>query len=397
MRVAITTTDNREQFKKYDLEAPWLSSPIEVLLQPFQAAGIEVHIVSCARRRMRSPERLGPKIFFHSLYVPKWGWLRTGYQGCIRATRKKLREIQPDVVHGQGTEHDCALNAVFSGFPNVVTIHGNMAEQARLFRPPVGSYGWLTARLETFALKRTLGVFCNSLYTEQLVKPRARRVWRVANALREPFFSPPSAPQQPVRCTLLNVGYPGPRKRQLELLDVVNELRLQGLSFEFQFVGDIQPTHPYGVTLLERVKPLEKEGLVRCLGVKTANELVRMFDAAAAMVHFPMEESFGLVVAEALARDLKLFGSHLGGIADIAGGVPGVELFAVNDWRGLTSAIAAWIRVGFPRAQGAAQLMRARYHPEVVAKRHLEIYQEVLRGSDKARGPSRSHSTQSKA
>jgi glycosyltransferase involved in cell wall biosynthesis len=96
------------------------------------------------------------------------------------------------------------------------------------------------------------------------------------------------------------------------------------------------------------------------------------------MVHFPMEESFGLVVAEALARDLKLFGSRVGGIGDIAAGLPGAELFAVDDWRGLTAAIAGWIRSGFPRAQGAAQVMRARYHPEVIAKRHLEIYREVL-------------------
>ena len=48
---------------------------------------------------------------------PKIGWLRTLYQGCVRATRRKLREIQPDIVHGQGTERDCAIGAVLSGFP----------------------------------------------------------------------------------------------------------------------------------------------------------------------------------------------------------------------------------------------------------------------------------------
>jgi hypothetical protein len=54
--------------------------------------------------------------------------------GCIRATRRRLRTLQPDLVHGQGTERDCALSAIFSGFPNVVTIHGNMAELARTHR-----------------------------------------------------------------------------------------------------------------------------------------------------------------------------------------------------------------------------------------------------------------------
>jgi len=58
--------------------------------------------------------------------------------------------------------------------------------------------------------------------------------------------------------------------------------------------------------------------------------------------------------------------------------VPGAELFAGNDWAGLTDAIARWIEQGHPKADGAAALMRQRYHPEVVAQRHLEIYHEVL-------------------
>ena len=69
--------------------------------------------------------------------VPKIGWMRTLFQGCVRATRKKIREIQPDIVHGQGTEADCAMSAVFSGFPNVLTLHGNMRAVARANQVPL--------------------------------------------------------------------------------------------------------------------------------------------------------------------------------------------------------------------------------------------------------------------
>ena len=96
------------------------------------------------------------------------------------------------------------------------------------------------------------------------------------------------------------------------------------------------------------------------------------------MVHFPTEEAFGNVVVESLARDLKFFGSRLGGIVDIAAGVPGAELFERDDWTGLADAIQRWIEAGCPRPQGAAALMRERYHPVVIARRHLEIYREVL-------------------
>jgi glycosyltransferase involved in cell wall biosynthesis len=379
IKVAFLTTDNRDMQRDYGTPVPHFGTAPEALLEGFkQRPELEVHVVSCARVRMTSPQKLAPNIFYHSLFVPKIGWMRTGFQGCIRAVRKKLREIRPDLVHGHGTEHDCALSAVFSGFPNVITIHGNMAELARLFQERVGSYLWLAGRLETLALKRTLGVLCNSAYTEQLVRPRTRRVWRVAHALRQEFFAPAPVPTRHNRCRLVNLGLIAPRKRQLELLKVAHELAQQGLAFEFLFVGNITPNHPYGNAFQESLKPLEKQGCARWIGTKTSLELVELFDAASGMVHFSPAESFGLAVAEGLARDLKLFAARVGGVVDIAEGVPGAELFHGEDWSGLTRALAHWIQSGFPRAHGAGQVMRTRYHPEVIVRRHLEVYQEVL-------------------
>jgi len=379
MKIALLTTDNREHYKDYENREPFFGTAPEALLQGFaQLPELEVHVVSCARAIMHSPKQVAANVFFHSLHVPKIGWMRSGYQGCIRAVRTKLKALQPDIVHGQGTEQDCAISAIFSGFPNVVTIHGNMAELARLFPQRIGSFGWLAARLENFTLKRTAGVFCNSAYTEQLVKPRTPRTWRVPNPIREQFFVPPARPTPSGKCRLLNVGVVCQRKRQIELLDVARALREQGLDFEFQFIGTANPMDPYAAAFLEKIRPMEKEGFAHYVGLKKTRELIEAFDAASALVHFPLEEAFGLVAAEGLARSLKFFGARLGGLIDIADGVPETELFAADDWRGLTLAIASWIRRGFPRAPGATQSMRARYHPSTIARRHVEIYQEVL-------------------
>ena len=104
MKVAILTTDNREHYKDYETQEPSFGTAPEALMQGFALTPeAEVHVVSCVRRKVKSPAKLAPNIFFHSLYVPKIGWMRTGYQGCIRAVRKKLTDLQPDIVHGQGT------------------------------------------------------------------------------------------------------------------------------------------------------------------------------------------------------------------------------------------------------------------------------------------------------
>jgi glycosyltransferase involved in cell wall biosynthesis len=380
MKIAILTADNREHFRDYGNPVPHFGTAPEALLQGFaKIGGAEIHVISCVRHPVASPEKIADNIWYHALHVTKIGWLRTGYQGCIRATRKKLQEIRPDIVHGQGTEHNNALGAIFSGFPNVVTIHGNMAELARLFQARIGNYFWLTARLENFTLGRTAGVFCNSAYTEGLVRPRAKKVWRVPNALRRDFFD--TVPEMPdrSRCILLNIGVITERKRQLELLEVAQSLHRQGLKFEFNFIGHLNPSDPYAAAFLERIKPLETAGCARYLGAFATPELIRRLDTAGALIHFPSEEAFGLVVAEALARGLKFFGARLGGVVDIAGAVAGAELFDLEDWNGLTGAVAGWIRQNHPLLPAAALLMRQRYAPEVIAQRHLEIYREVLK------------------
>jgi glycosyltransferase involved in cell wall biosynthesis len=379
IKCAFITTDARGQVGGQDHPEPIFGTAPSALLGGFAGCpDVEIHVVSCTQEVVRSPEKLAGNIFFHSLHVPKTGWMRTLYQGCIRATRKKIREINPDLVHGHGTERDCAISAALSGYPNVVTIHGNMAQIGRLNRANIGSYHWLAARLENFALRRTLGVLCNSTYTEGLVRPRARKTWLVPHALRLEYLDPPPDPgaRPPV---LLNVGNITPRKRQLELLDLAEKLHRRGLKFELRFVGFISSVaDSYTRAFLERIKPMEAAGCVRFLESLPDDELLRCYNSAAGMVHFPTEEAFGNVVVESLGRDLKFFGSRVGGIVDIAADAPGAELFEQDDWTGLADAIERWIKEGCPRPQGAAALIRERYHPAVIARRHLEIYREVL-------------------
>jgi glycosyltransferase involved in cell wall biosynthesis len=380
MKLALISTDDRELFKRYGSEQPIVPTAPTALLEGLaQQPDLEVHYLSCLQQPVRSPEKLADNVWFHTLHVPKIGWMRTLYQGCIRAVRRRLREIQPDIVHGQGAERECAISAALSGFPNVVTIHGNMKAVAEFYRSPIGSFHWLASRLETFALRRTDGVFCNSAYTERVVAPRTRRLWRVANPVRAAFFDRPPHSSRESRPVLLNVGVLLAHKRQTEILAVARKLWRRGLRFEIQFAGAVHPNVAYDANFLRQLQEAEAAGYARQLGVLPMDELIRAMDAASALVHFPTEESFGLVVAESLARNLKLFAAAVGGVVDIAAGVEGAELLPMNDWTALENSIAKWIEAGCPRPAQAAAIMRERYHPAIIARRHVEIYREVLR------------------
>lgn len=382
MRVAILTSDGREVMGWQDRVMPSLGTAPEALLQGFAGMkDLEVHVISCTQQPMKSAEKLAENIFYHGVVVPRIGWMKTFYLGCIRAVRKKLREIKPDIVHGQGTELDCAISAVFSGFPNVVTIHGNMVQMARMAGGRARFFLRISARLENIALSRTRGVFCNSAFTEALVKPRTPKVWFVPNPVRKKFFELSISNHHRRPQVLLNVGSISAHKRQVELVELAERLHRQGVKCRFEFAGKISANDPYGVAFLKRIELAKERGYAAYRGFMERDDLIEAYDSVSGLVHVAAAESFGLVVAEGLSRNLKFFGSRVGGVPDIAENVDGAELFPENDWVGLGQAIGSWVKKGCPQPRNAAAAMRARYHPERIARRHLEVYEEVLRTS----------------
>lgn len=384
MRVAFLTTDGREILKKYEWPKPDFGTAPAALLEGLSALPeeVEIHVVSCLQKPAPFPEKIGPNIWFHGLVVPKIGWLRTGYQGCIRAARRTVRELKPDIVHGQGTERDCAVSAVLTGFPNVLTVHGCMNAIAALHHSRPGSFHWLQARVENFTLPRTQGIICISDYVKNLVSRHGTKTWLLPNALQKMFFDFPRAATEPLKKPLLiNVGVISERKRQIQLLHLLEELRGEGLDFDALFVGVSSPL-AYST---EFDAALEKAGRTHG-GFQHLQRLddasfCQLYDRASAMIHFSNEESFGLTFAEAIARGLYLFASDVGAIRDIAHGVERVQIFDPAGWDELKSSVRQWLVSGAwrqPRPASPPQEFTDRYHPVCVARKHLEIYRSVI-------------------
>jgi glycosyltransferase involved in cell wall biosynthesis len=384
IRVALLTTDSREHFKDYANPGPYFGTAPEALIEGFKMlpGKIEVHVISCLQQQpISSPSKLAENIRYHCLVVPKMGWMRTGYQGCIRAVRRRLREIQPCIVHGQGTERDCGISAALSGFPSVITVHGVMSAIHALSGSRRLDYYWIASRLESFALRQTSSVITISPYVNKLVKPLTAKTWFVPNALQLFFLEiPPSQHLPNAMPTLVNVGVVSPRKRQLELLERLSFLR-EKAGFNFTFIGKLSP----GSTYSERFRHLLESVNNRFGGFAhqeflSQNEFLNFYDSSDAMVHFSNEESFGLTFAEALARNLPLFASDVGAIRQIAEGIPLCRIFAPDDFSSLMQSLEDWInndKWKEPRPPTPNQLIAARYHPRVIAEQHLEVYQEI--------------------
>ncbi len=379
IRVAMIVGDEREVLGQWERTDPYFGpAPAALIAGLAGLEELELHILCCTRHSLPAPEKIALNIFYHSIRVPRWGYLKTFYLPAILAIRRTLKSLRPEAVHGQGTEREYALAAAYSGFPSAVTIHGNMRAIARHFRARPLSFHWLTARLETIALRKATGVICNSAYTEEQVRPLARKTWRVPNALASEFFQPPTA-ERSTEPVLLNVGHLAVHKNQLELLELASRLHERGLRFRLDFIGGIHAKSDYGRRFLAALAPAERAGWARHLGVLSRAELITHLDSAHALVHVATEESFGLAVAEALARNLRLFAFRTGGIADIAAKLDDTTLITPLDWQALATSLESWLRAGHPPAINTAQTMHQRYSQATIAAAHMEIYRELSR------------------
>ena len=374
MKIALLTTDNRENFREYEKERPLFGTAPEALLQGFaKLPEVEVHVVSCTQRPMKSSATLAENIFFHSLHVPKIGWLRTGYQGCIRAVRRKLREIRPDIVHGHGTERDCCVSAIFSGFPNVLTIHGNMRLVARGNHARPFSHAWLAARLEAFSLPRTNGVVCSTTYTLKAVELLARKTWLVPNAVDASFFEVKRLPASPPR--ILCVGTVLRLKNQNELIRALDNFHVPD-NFELVFLGLPNRESAYAREFFELVTArswCRYEGFVDREGLKM------QLASASGIIHPSLEDNCPMVILEAMAAGVPVAASRIGGIPNlIRHGETGM-LFDPLDKSAMAVAMRTLLANAAPEtAMRARNEALFRFHPQRVAECHVEIYREVL-------------------
>jgi glycosyltransferase involved in cell wall biosynthesis len=384
MKIALLSIDDRENKRRHAEKNPIIPTPQEALLQGFAVLPEnEIHIISCVQQPVNSPVNLAPNIFYHSLLVPKIGWMRTGFQGCVRAARKKLRELQPDIAHGQGTERDCAIEAVLSGFPNVLTIHGNMRLIAKVNHARPFSYIWLSARLERFVLPRTDGVICITNYTRDAVKDLARRTWVVPNAVDKSFFDVPAAPDASQPPIGLCVGTVCLRKNQNDFIRALDPLAKEK---KFKIIFASEPAQDsYGKEFHELVRT---RPWCEHIGYLNREQLKARLAGASFVVLPTREDNCPMVVLEGMAAGVPVMASKVGGVPDLIDDEK-TGLFCDPERPESFREGIERILTNRPWAQQLAAAAKAealrRFHPQVIARQHLDIYREIM--DKRGKGP----------
>jgi len=266
--------------------------------------------------------------------------------------------------------------------PVVATFHTYREQGHRWYPKYKGIFDRLMARVHvrlavSEAARRTVAAHFPGDYE---VVPNAIDVDRFATPAPRPEM------MQRDRRQVLYVGRMEPRKGVDTLIRAmaVAQTRVPGLQLTIVGGGPDQPVI---------------ESLARQLGVTTVfagrvsdADLPRFYQAADVMCSPAKgDESFGLVLLEAMAAGCPIVASNISGYAEFVGPAGCARLAAVGDADSLAHELCAVLAdATLARALGERGAAAAkRYDWSVVSKRLDEIYRDVLRGATLSGSPRR--------
>lgn len=360
-----------------ELPAGMPGTPVVGLVRALAARGVPVTLVTC------SPE------VTEELVMEAGGMrLRVGpYRGRHRA-RDAFRTERayvagavdaegPGVAHAHWT-YEFALGALASGLPTVVTVRDWGPAILRYHPHP---YRVVRLGMQLAVLRRAPTVTVTSPYMAE----RVRRITRsdpvlIPNAIEEDVVAPrPSFSLSAARPLLLAVNNGWGRRKNVDVLlraFALVRAVLPGAGLELVGAG-------YGPgEVAERWAVGEGlAGGVRFRGSVSAAEVRARMARADVFVHPSREESFGLVLVEAMAQGTPVVGGRCSGAVPwvLDGGGAGV----LTDVAG-PEAIARTVLDLLGDAEGAGQLARRGYERarseftiSAVAARYLALYEAV--------------------
>ncbi len=149
-------------------------------------------------------------------------------------------------------------------------------------------------------------------------------------------------------------------------------------KFSITFLGRARESEPYGAEFFELLKtrPWCAFG-----GFASRDELKNHLRDTTLLALPSLEENCPMVVLEAMAAGVAVAAARVGGVPDLVYGSKTGFLFEPLDAPDTRSDIAralADLPATHKIAAEAKREARERFHPGVIAKRHLEIYKEVL-------------------
>jgi len=339
--------------------------------------GVEVHVVTL-RSDIAAPRTLQKgRLFVHMAPQPRFGRL-TWHQPEIRRLHALLAAIEPDIVHGHGSDLYAAA-AIRGRWPHVVTIHGVMfAEAHTVWGKKKRLAREIDRWFERWLLPQAQHIVAISPYVREAYPWLRARWYDIENPVDPSFFT---AEGEAEPGTLLSVARVIPRKGILPLIDAFAAVARDFPAAQLRIAGEMTSFPDYAQACRERVQRLGLTEQVHFLGALDRPALRRAYRRAAVFVLNSRQETAPVVITEAMAAGRAVIASDVGGHKYMVKAGHTGWIVPFDDkvaWRQTMTQALANPEECLRRGATARREAALRFHPDIVAEKHLIMYREII-------------------
>ncbi len=344
---------------------------------------IECHVVASADGVTETYRQVGDLHvhFAKRLALPR---LLTDHLYDVPKLRRIIREIDPDIVHGEGQDRH-GLAAVASGYPNVVTPHGVAFIEAGLQKGFLGPLkGWLMARNERLVFENSKDLIIISRYLPQIYGDLLQsNTHFIENPIDPAFFT---LKREAVPTRLLFVGTVVPRKRVLDVVRAFTKLiekrRNEGMesdSIELRIVGPVFGDE-YETSVRNQVASSNLDKQITITGGVSQEQLVQEFQQAGMLLLASQEETAPQVIAQSLACGLPVVASKAGGVPYMVEHEKTAMLFEpgdIDDCAIQINRLLNDINLRETMSEHIVTEAQKRFHPDSIAAATVGVYRTI--------------------
>jgi len=344
--------------------------------------GIDLHMITRAKGLIADQIIKSDGITYHFLVQRpsgKYSKMLALFQLDKKRIHRELKVINPDVIHSHGTESVYSYVAVTSGYPCIVSLQGvinKIIEYETDIRTTLNMK--VLKYFERYTIRRAKYINAKTPYAFNCVKDfiSNSKIFYIEDPVSERYFGIQNYEKEN---RILFVGTIIKRKGIEDLIQSVYLLKEKIRNIKLRIIG--WGHENYQNQILDYINNNNLQANVDFLGFKNSEEIADELSKSCLLVLPSYIENCPNVILEAMATGKPVIATRVGGIPYIVkDGITGF-LVDAGDINALTRSILQLmedkdLRIKMGVASREAALKR--FHPDIVTKRHMEIYKEVI-------------------
>lgn len=360
-----------DEIRKYDSIAIHVNKLTNCMLH---MENIELHVITIGDKNMQFKEsnsnvHMIKKSTYYPLYIPS----------AVMCLKRKIMEIDPDVVHAQGTSTPYSTTAalVCKEYPTLLSVRGIAAKQLKFSAGHNVIYNSIERINEKYALSTIPNIIVTSPHSKDVIRKMTHsNIYVIPNGIDFDEIQKVRAEDRLKHPAILFVGGLGKVKGIDVLLNAVPIIRKKIPNLHIYIAGSGSEEG----NLKKLVKALNIEENVTFWGFISGDEKYAYYKSADIYVQPSRYETFGVVLLEAMACGKPVVASKVGGIPFVVEDGKTGLLFESENVDELAEKIVHLLRDKELRAKmGEAGRERAReFTWERSAEMTVDVYKEVI-------------------